>query len=77
MHKEVIMPAQNGTGPQGNGPKSGRGMGRCGAGAGRNNVGESTTLARGVGSGCRRQGGNGLRRGINNGGAGRGRQGNR
>ncbi len=71
------MPAQNGTGPEGNGPRSGRGMGRCGTGAGKNNAGDSTTLARGSGRGCRRQGGNGLGRGKNSGGMNRGRQGNR
>ena len=71
------MSVQNGTGPEGNGPKTGRGMGRCGTGAGSNNVDESTTLIFGSGRGCRRQGSNGLGRGQNRGGANRGRQGNR
>ena len=29
------MPRRDGTGPDGNGPKSGRGMGKCGKGQGR------------------------------------------
>jgi len=31
------MPNRNGTGPTGNGPRSGKGMGRCGGGRGAGN----------------------------------------
>ncbi len=39
------MPNRNGTGPMGNGPMSGRGMGRCGGGRGAGN-GRGLGLAR-------------------------------
>jgi len=71
------MPAQNGTGPEGNGPKTGRGMGRCGTGAAKNNnVGGTAPQGRGSGRGRRQQNG-GQGRGLKHGGGNRSRQGNR
>ncbi len=71
------MPAMNGTGPEGQGPKTGKGAGRCAAGAGRNNMIETgSNLA--AKNGCDRgMKGRGQKRGRNCGCGNRGRLGNR
>ena len=44
------MPGFNGTGPQGKGPMTGRGMGRCGQGQGRGQgIGQGQGYGRGMG----------------------------
>ncbi len=53
------MPGQDGTGPMGAGPITGRGMGNCGRGL--RGAGQGLGMGRGMGSGCgmglgRRQG---------------------
>ncbi|MDD4334045.1 MAG: DUF5320 domain-containing protein [Desulfotomaculaceae bacterium] len=49
------MPREDGTGPVGNGPLSGRGFGFCaGANAGRYGAGMEQGFGRGRGAGCRR-----------------------
>ncbi len=48
------MPQRNGTGPQGFGPRTGRGMGLCGGGnPGRGGDGGGRGWGRGFGAGCR------------------------
>lgn len=74
------MPGMNGTGPEGQGSRTGRGAGRCAVGAGRRNVvevgntGQSTIQNNGRGPGMGR-GGRG--RGKNSGCGNRARFGNR
>ena len=53
------MPGRNGTGPEGMGAMTGRGLGNCSS----NNTGENTNTARG-GMGMRRGGGRGMGRGM-------------
>ncbi|HOP59078.1 MAG TPA: DUF5320 domain-containing protein [Bacteroidales bacterium] len=48
------MPNRNGTGPEGKGSRTGRGMGRC-----RKNTGNEETPARGTGKNRRNGGGQG------------------
>lgn len=57
---EVIMPNQDGTGPQGDGPRTGRGLGNCGGDS--NNSGSG----RGAGRGRGRNSGKGRGRGRRN-----------
>jgi len=67
------MPQQDRTGPQGQGPKTGRGMGKCGpkggapASPGQGGTGSGRGQGRGSGKGAGRGGGQGK-------GKGRGRQ---
>ena len=61
------MPGRNGTGPMGQGPMTGRGLGRCSAGNNGQNKSKNTTdLVPGRGMG------NGRGRGINSGSGKRG-----
>jgi hypothetical protein len=59
-NKEAVMPGLDGTGPFGEGAKTGGGRGRC---AVRNGEGASLAVGNGLG---RRQGGRGLGRGRGN-----------
>jgi hypothetical protein len=52
------MPRMNGTGPEGKGPKSGRGLGRC-----KKKLDESDKSRLGKGQGKRRQSGAGIGKG--------------
>ncbi|WP_353740423.1 DUF5320 domain-containing protein [Desulfolithobacter dissulfuricans] len=75
-HRRCIMPGMNGTGPEGQGPKTGRGAGRCAAGARRNNMTETggTGQDNRCGHGMK---GRGQKRGRNCGCGSRNRSGNR
>lgn len=70
-----IMPGRNGKGPQGEGPRTGRGLGRCKTDETGNSKDENTeeTPGRGLGRGR----GQGLGRGAGRGRAGRGGRGGR
>jgi len=70
INKEVYMPRRDGTGPNGEGPRTGRGMGRCGKGNtapdnSSGNTQQQTGPGRGqsLGRGSGRGGGRGFGRG--------------
>lgn len=58
------MPRFDGTGPQGQGPMTGRGMGPCGQGGRPVGPGMGRGAGRGMGQGYGRQGGRGYGRGF-------------
>ena len=62
------MPSTDGTGPMGEGPLTGRGMGRCGTGRGfaRRGVGGGGGFGRGYGRGFQNRGFGGAFRGVYN-----------
>jgi len=73
--REMVMPDHDRTGPQGQGPRSGRAMGRCG-GPGREEneqPGRGPGRGRGNGQGMGKGGGKGRGPGAAGGGRGRGR----
>lgn len=55
------MPLKDGTGPLGQGPKTGRGLGNCG---GSNTHDPNAGVGRGMGRGCGRGRGQGMGRGM-------------
>ncbi len=66
------MPGMNGTGPQGQGPGTGRGAGQCAAGTVRNNMPEADSIGQGNNRGCG-MGRGGRKKGRNSGCGNRGR----
>lgn len=71
IKKEVIMPGLNQSGPRGEGPRTGRGLGKCNSKNPLRSSEETTDdslagLGRGRRRGCNRGGGRGLGRGNRN-----------